>query len=281
MKTVLCVFAHPDDESFTCGGTIAKYAKAGWAIYLLCMTQGEAGDAGPFVGTSATDLASLRRRELEKAASIFGIKKVIPWDFHDGALSQLPPGELEERIYEVMVSISPDVVLTFGPDGITNHPDHGKVSLSTTFAFQKYVKGLLRLGDPIRHMKTRERNFTQAWQMSLETAGRSVGEPKLYYTALPESVATYLKKQNVIPAESHGKPFNGTPDKYITTVIAIKYVSFVKKQALMTHQTQQHDVERFLSIPSQPLLRDEYFVLRMQGEYEIFMGKTDRVSDRL
>ena len=73
----------------------------------------------------------------------------------------------------------------------------------------------------------------------------------------------------------------GTPDKHITTVIDISEFAETKKQAILSHVSQQEDVNRFLSLTSQPLLKDEYYILRMQGTTEVFMGKNDHVTNNL
>ena len=106
-------------------------------------------------------------------------------------------------------------------------------------------------------------------------------EPKLYYACMPESVAMYLRQKKVIPATSFGKPWNGVEDKRITTVIDTKRFAAVKIKALRAHVSQAADVDKFLSIDPQPVVQQEFYILRMQGESEIFMGKNDQVSNRL
>ncbi len=277
MRKLLLVFAHPDDESFAAGGTVAKYVAAGWTVHLLCATRGEAGSAGPYGELSDDSVGNFRQKELEEAGTILGISSVTFLGYKDGLLSGLTPGDLDDAIYRPMASFSPDVVITFEPNGISNHPDHRKVCLSATFAFQKFARDVaLARGDiPVR-IGQRARTLREADEHETE-----IPEPRLYYACMPESVATYLKKLKNIPAESFGKPWVGTPDKHITTVIDIKRFTSKKVKALLAHKTQQSDVDRFLSLPSSPLTRQEYFMLRMQGMYEVFMGKSDRVDNRL
>ncbi len=271
MKTLLLVFAHPDDESFICGGTIARYVQSGWQVDLICATRGEAGNVDPYKDLSGEELGNIRQKELETAGTILGITSVTFLGYKDGALAGQHPGELEDKIYRQMTAIFPDVVVTFEPNGITNHPDHTKICLSTTFAFQKYTASLL----PKQHIGQREKKSFQ------ETINQEEKEPKLYYACMPESIASYLKQQKNIPAESFGKPWVGTPDKFITTVIDISKFRTKKIKAVRAHASQQADFDRFLSLSAHPLLRQEYFILRMQGVYEVFMGKTDRISNRL
>lgn len=272
MKKMLLVLAHPDDESFAIGGTVAKYVQAGWQVDLVCATKGESGERGPYDETM--DLGLLREKELKAAASELGISTIIHLGYHDGTLSALHPGELEEVVYQQIVSFHPELVITYEPDGISNHPDHIKLSLAVTFAFHKYAKYLLDekpfgSRDPKRYLLRHD-----------DPEGEHL-EPKLYYACMPESIAEYLKKKHVIFEESFGKPWRGVPDKNVSTVIDISKFTAKKIKALQKHVTQQADVERFLSIPNQPLTVQEHFILRYIGKQEVFMGNNDRISNRL
>jgi N-acetylglucosamine malate deacetylase 2 len=124
-RTALLVFAHPDDETFTCGGTIAKYAKdPGVRIVLYCATRGEAGKVGDPPLCRPEELGGVRESELARAAEILGIDTVIQRDFGDGKLSQLPDDVLVKDILQVMEKVRPDVIVTFPPEGISGHADH-------------------------------------------------------------------------------------------------------------------------------------------------------------
>ncbi|OGG11546.1 hypothetical protein A2Z00_04875 [Candidatus Gottesmanbacteria bacterium RBG_13_45_10] len=262
MKKLLLVFAHPDDESFSCAGTVAKYVKSGWDVDLVCATRGEVGITGPYGDISQEKLGAIRQKEAETAGTIIGISSITFLGYKDGTLLDLPPGELEDKIYPIMVERIPDSVITFDPTGISNHPDHIKMCYVTTFCFQKYAAWV---AEKLAQMPSVDND----------------AEPKLYYACMPESVATYLKKKKNIPAESFGKAWVGTEDKHITTVINIEKSQVTKKKALKAHVSQSIDVDRFLSLRKHPLLRHEYFILRMHGRFEVFMGKHDRVSNAL
>ena len=98
---------------------------------------------------------------------------------------------------------------------------------------------------------------------------------------MPASVVEYLKKQKRLPSESYGKPWQGTLDKCITTVVNINSTRAAKKKALMAYVSQRDDVDRFLSLGNNPLISQEYFILRFHGIREVFMGKGDKVASRL
>ena len=105
--------------------------------------------------------------------------------------------------------------------------------------------------------------------------------PKLYYACRPDSIVSFAVKKKVLPAESFGKPQQGVPDKDITTVIDVSEYQEVKEKALRCHVTQTADVDRFFAIPDRPFMKHEYFIFRMHGTTEVFMGKNDRIADEL
>jgi LmbE family N-acetylglucosaminyl deacetylase len=291
MKTILLSFAHPDDECFATGLVAVKYAAAAWKVNLITATLGEVGLSGPYTHLHSDALGAVRRVELEKAARILGISFISFLGYKDGTLKSRNNGELEDKIYRKMVEMTPDIVITFDTTGISNHPDHIKMSYATTFAFQRYCR---ELADTRRFVSdinsgqgyVKVRNFTVHHKYALKQKSfadvvASDIEPKLYYACLPETVASYLKRAQVIPEDSFGKPMIGIPDKSVTTVIEGKRYRMKKIRALKTHITQRDNTGPFINFESNPLLLREYFILRMQGITEIFMGKKDRISARL
>ena len=130
---MLVILAHPDDESFAVGGTLAKYAHEGVQIVLLCATRGEAG----IPGKCSEDAGKIREQELIKAAQYLGIE-VHFLDYQDGELSEADPAKLLERIACWIDTVQPQVILTFGPDGVSGHPDHVTVSHIVTQAVEQF-----------------------------------------------------------------------------------------------------------------------------------------------
>lgn len=130
------VFAHPDDETFATGGTIARCADEGIAAHLYCATDGGAGKSSGLAVESREALERLRRAELERAARILGIASVRHGGHADGALGQVDADLLVGEIVEVLRDTRPQVVVTFGPEGApTAHRDHRAISRAATAAF--------------------------------------------------------------------------------------------------------------------------------------------------
>jgi LmbE family N-acetylglucosaminyl deacetylase len=131
---VLAVFAHPDDETICAGGTLAKYASAGAEVRVVSLTKGGAGqirDAG--AATRAT-LTAAREREFHAAGKELGLTETRCLDYQDGELPHLDRQVLVELASRLLAELDPDVVITFGPDGFSGHPDHVAVGAAVTAA---------------------------------------------------------------------------------------------------------------------------------------------------
>lgn len=137
MADILYVFAHPDDETFTCGGMIAHYHTLEKKQTLYCATHGEAGKTGNPPVCSQEDLPAVRRKELDDAISILGIDKLILRDFGDGKLHEMPFDKLVEDILGVLEQEKPEVIVTFPPEGISGHRDHQTIQKATLEAVKK------------------------------------------------------------------------------------------------------------------------------------------------
>ena len=132
---LLCVFAHPDDESMGMGGTLARYAADGVGTYLVCASRGERGWFGPEERNPGLEaLGGLRQQELEEAIRELGMKGLYFLDYIDGEVDQADPAEAARKIATHIRRIMPHVVVTFPPDGNYGHPDHIAVGQFTSAA---------------------------------------------------------------------------------------------------------------------------------------------------
>lgn len=136
MLRLLCVTAHPDDEAGCFGGILARYAEAGVACSLLCLTAGERASNRGAAGND-DELKAIRREELARSCRHLGVAQHELFDFPDGGLARESFYEVSRRLVAAMRRLRPHVVVTFGGEGyVTAHTDHGMTSLFTTAAFQ-------------------------------------------------------------------------------------------------------------------------------------------------
>lgn len=157
MKRVVCVFAHPDDEAFGPGGTIAKFAKD-HEVYILCATKGQRGKVSKRISGT---LGQERALELLASAKILGVKKVFFLGFRDGTLSNSLYHKLAEKVMRYVVELKPEIIITFEPHGVSGHIDHITVSMVTNYVFDRspFVKKLMMHGVVDEYAKQRRDYF--------------------------------------------------------------------------------------------------------------------------
>jgi N-acetyl-1-D-myo-inositol-2-amino-2-deoxy-alpha-D-glucopyranoside deacetylase len=148
-RIILAFLAHPDDESFGMGGTLALYASRGVDVHLVCATRGEVGDVAPEMLQGFGSIAELRESELRCAAGILGLKGVHFLDYHDSgmpgtadnhhprALAAQPLDEVAANLVCYLRELKPQVVLTFDPFGGYGHPDHIAIQQAAVRAFEQ------------------------------------------------------------------------------------------------------------------------------------------------
>ena len=134
-RTILAIFAHPDDESLACGGTLARLADQGARVSLLCATRGEAGERTPGCSEEIA-LGTVRRGELHEAALQLGLDEVTVLDHPDGELNAVDEALFRQEIVLTLRHVRPDVVITFAADGLYWHPDHIAVHERVTEAVE-------------------------------------------------------------------------------------------------------------------------------------------------
>lgn len=155
-KTLIFVGAHPDDETFGVGGTLAQYAAAGVKVYYVCATRGEAGEANSDHMKGYATIGDMRWAELKCAAQVLGLTDVIFLGYrdsgmsgsednqHPAALFMAPLEQVTQRVVKIIRDLKPDIVVTFDPIGGYRHPDHIAVHNAT-------VKAFYAAGDPARY----------------------------------------------------------------------------------------------------------------------------------
>jgi LmbE family N-acetylglucosaminyl deacetylase len=179
--TLLAVLAHPDDETFGMGGTLALYARRGVSVHLICATRGEVGDVEPHYLEGYQSVGELREDELRCAAGILGLAGVHFLDYRDSgmpgspdnqhpqALAAAPIEEVTAKVAAYIRKLRPQVVLTFDPIGGYRHPDHIAIHQATGMAFHA-------AGDPEKY----------------PGAGAPFQPEKLYYHTFPRGLFAWM-----------------------------------------------------------------------------------------
>jgi len=252
MATLLLVHAHPDDEAISTGGVIMRAKADGHRVVLITATRGEVGEIYNMDEEAARPrLGEIRTQELKTAGKILGVDRIEFLGYRDSGMvdtadnanpesfHQAPMAEAAARLGVFIREEHPDVVITYGEDGVYGHPDHIKAHHVTNAA------------------------------LDLESTERSPVK-KLYYTAIPRSMMQAFMEQ--MPEEAQrqnvGMRIVGTPDELVTTRIdASDYVDR-KREAFSAHVSQNDPNSWFAT------MADQIYRLAFSTEYfQLARGK--------
>jgi LmbE family N-acetylglucosaminyl deacetylase len=137
LGSILGIWAHPDDEAYLMGGVMALAADAGQRVACVTATLGDAGETADAQRWPRRELRGIRRAELAAAMDILGVRDHECLDLDDGTLADLDGAAHAARLRATIDRVRPDSVITFGPDGMTGHPDHQAVSAWTGAALAR------------------------------------------------------------------------------------------------------------------------------------------------
>lgn len=214
-RRLAAVFAHPDDDTYGVGGTVALHADEGIEVTAVLATSGDAGRIFDPSLATRRNLGKVREGEDRAAWAELAVKPTLQFlRYPDGGLSTVPRDELVGRIAELLAAARPDVVVTFGPEGVTGHEDHIAIGEAATAAFH------------------RARD---------ESSGG--GLARLLYVAIPQS---RLDRSNALLRERGMEPLDptqpfvprGVPDEVIAVMVDCSSVYQRKLEALRQHRTQ-------------------------------------------
>lgn len=212
--TLLVILPHPDDESFPMGGTLAKYAANQTRVTLVCATRGEAG----IEGMAPEEAGKIRETELRQAAAELGLDEVRFLDYRDGTLAQMNAEEFIERLAGLLRDLKPNVVLTFGPDGISGHADHVTLSARVTQAFDRAALPESRL----YYLAPSEATLQGCGVVpSQEMAGGPVASIDITDFRLPKWRAMQAHA-------SQNPPFQGQPEEQIENLACHEYFTLAR-----------------------------------------------------
>ena len=139
-RCILAVYSHPDDETTVTAGTFMRYAQEGVEVYVITATRGEWGALGSGgMVLTREELPAVREAELRANLKTYGVNPPLMLDYIDGTLKDADIDEHVGLILAEMKRVKPDVVITWGPTGISHHDDHIATSQATDAAFKQYL----------------------------------------------------------------------------------------------------------------------------------------------
>lgn len=135
LGTILCIGAHPDDETFIAGGILTAAAQNGQTVVCVTATKGEAGSQD-VQKWPLEQIDQIRAAELKNALEVLGVTKHHWLGYRDGQCHQADTSQAVAKLTTLIEQYHPNTILTFGPDGLTGHHDHAQVSAWVTQAVQ-------------------------------------------------------------------------------------------------------------------------------------------------
>lgn len=232
------VFAHPDDDTYSVAGTLAlERGKVDYTV--IVATSGEAGPISDPVLATAETLADVREQEERDSLAVVGVgDAAVHFLRHpDGGLGRVPRKKLVEQVAAILREAKPQVVVTFGPEGITRHDDHVVVHQAATDAFHQVRS---EVGDGHAFLR-------------------------LLYNAIPQSSLDgfweALRKRGVDVGDPEA-PFmpRGVPDHTITVKVDCGPAVSDKLEAIRAHRTQQIELDYMPEDLQPEMLGQEFFV---------------------
>ncbi len=262
--SLLAVFAHPDDEGFGSGGTLALLVDRGAKITLVCATNGDVGEISDPALATPDNLAQVRQQELRQAMDVTGVSDVRFLNYRDSgmvgtddnnhpdSLRQANPGVAVGKLTDIIREVRPEVVITHDPSGGYGHPDHRAICQHTTTAF-----GLAGDGNAYPEQLRQGR---QAWTSRL-----------LYYVCFPRSNFQRMWQKMVEmditpPFASQDIASVGTPDAEVTTTLDVRAYVDTKITSLNCHRTQIDPNGPFAQLPedlTREIMGTEYYALAL------------------
>ena len=254
---LLAIFAHPDDETFGVGGTMAFYRDRGIPVTMICATRGEVGEISPGTDATPETLGQFREQELRDACAILGVADVRFLDFRDSGMAGTPenddprclhraePESVVEPLVRAIREIRPDVIATWDSSGGYGHPDHIAVHHHATAAYHAAADA------------ARYRDAGEPWRV-----------PALYYNVIPVEefmkLAEELRALGIDMGEAPGGTENMASLHRVqpNCIIDVAAQYERKQRALMAHRTQMSDGGFLAKLPPEMvarLLGREYF----------------------
>ncbi len=254
---LLAIFAHPDDETFGVGGTMAHYAERGVPVTMVCATRGEVGEISEGSDATPETLGQYREQELRDAMAILGVHDVRFLEYRDSGMFGTPENEdrrafvnapadaVVESLVRMIRERKPDVIVTWDESGGYGHPDHVAVHFHATAACEAAADG------------SRFASAGDVWET-----------PRLFYVALPmDEFAKIMEEMrevgsdtpNVIEDDERMASLPRVDPNCILDVLP----HFERKlEAMLAHKTQISDMDPFMRLPIESQRRffgREYF----------------------
>ena len=235
---LLAAFAHPDDEGFGSGGTLAMLVARGAQVTLVCGTNGDVGEISDPALATPENLAQVRQQELRNAMAVTGVTDIRFLNYRDSGMAGTEDNEHPNSLHQadskavvaalvdVIEETKPDIVITHDPSGGYGHPDHRAMCRHTTEAYRLATERQDRAQSYLYYVCFPRSNFQRMWQKMVEM-----------------EITPPFASQDIDKV--------GTPDEEVTTVLDISDYVDTKIESLNCHRTQISSDGPFAQLPQE------------------------------
>ena len=277
--SVLGIFAHPDDEGFISGGTLALLVARSARVTLVCATNGDVGEISDPSLAKPETLGQVRQEELRQAMAITGVTDLrflgyrdsgmagTPANNHPASLSQADPEEVVSRLVAITREVRPQLLISHDPTGVYGHPDH--------LAIHRYATKAFRLAGRTTAYPEQFTKQLHPWSASW-----------LYYACAPQT--PFRRMWQEMTDAGIRPPFAdrevnslGCPDDAVTTTLDVSEFVEIKIRSLNCHRTQMGPNGPLAKLPPQKLqelMSKEYFTLVASGRSDVLASLAARGS---
>jgi LmbE family N-acetylglucosaminyl deacetylase len=203
----LGIVAHPDDESYLMAGSAFMFAEQQKSFGLICATKGEKGSSKLERPVTETEVGQIREHELRQAGEVFQAKFIDCLSYADGSLDQADANELIPDLVARIEKYQPQIIITFGAEGVSGHRDHKAIGVAT-----------------INAVKQSKHKPEEIWM-----AARPASQMELWND--------YVEKMRVHHSHFHPEKLKGVPDDQLLTLDTSKYRD-LKLKCIYLHKSQ-------------------------------------------
>ena len=210
----LGIFSHPDDETSASGGTMPQLIKDGHVVQVVTATRGELGTLGTGdTKISRNELPYVREAELRRNMELIGALPPIILGYKDQDLNKEDPEIVSTKLFAIMSDINPDIVVSFGPSGISGHADHIATHQCTVKAFTQY-KSTQTGKSPLLLYPTIPSDIAHQYNLALSAEEKAIDIAISLKATLHLKIKALLNYESQEDAQEFAHRLKQTPDPF-------------------------------------------------------------------
>ena len=232
----LGIFAHPDDETSASAGTMVRWIDEGGEVYIVTATGGEEGSLGTGGEIiEKKDLAKVRESELRKNLLLYGANAPFLLRYRDQDLNKENIEDVSLKLLDIMHIVKPDIVVTFGPSGISNHPDHIAIHEAALLAHEWYVESQHKSQVPLLIYPTLPIELAEQYGLELSDDEKKIDIEVNIESSIDKKIQGLRNYKSQQDAQDFAERLSKSEDKKERFAVSPKISSTWKDSSLISH----------------------------------------------